>query len=91
MFNRVKFILSKRIFQNKDYFLDGKKKLNNMKKDYRQFSTSCEAPSQKPPPKGSDNFLVVLLMCGIVFVAKSNWPPPENPPSTPKDFEWIVM
>ena len=81
MFNRVKFVLSKRISQNnKGYFMDGKKKLNNIKKTSREFSTNVQ-----PSPNGGDNFLKVLLMCGIVFVANSSGPPPSE---VPYYFDW---
>ena len=83
MFNRVKFVLSKRISQNKGYFIDGKKKLSNIKKTTREFSTSL-----KPSPNGGDNFLIVLLMCGIVFVANSSEPPPS---AVPYYFDWTSI
>jgi hypothetical protein len=81
MFNRVKFVLSKRISQNKGYFMDGNKKRNSIKKTTREFSTSV-----KPSPNGGgDNFLVVVLMCGIVFAASSGGPPPSEVPCY---FDW---
>lgn len=80
MFNRIKFVLSKRISQNKGYFIDGKKKLSNTKKTTREFSTSVN-----PSPNGGDNFLVVVLMCGIVFAASSGGPPPSE---VPYYFDW---
>ena len=83
MFNRVKFVLSKRISQNKGYFIDSKKKLSNIKKTTREFSTSL-----KPSPNGRDNFLVVLLMCGVVFVANSSGPPPS---AVPYYFDWTSV
>ena len=83
MFNRIKFVLSKRISQNKGYFIDGKKKLSTTKKITREFSTSI-----KPSPNGGDNFLVVVLMCGIVFVANSSGPPPSE---VPYYFDWTSV
>jgi hypothetical protein len=83
MFNRVKFVLSKRISQNKGYFIDGKKKLNNIKKTSREFSTNVQ-----PSPNGGDNFLKVLLVCGIVFVANSSEPPPS---AEPYYFDWTSV
>ena len=85
MFNRVKFVLSKRIFQNKGYFIDNKKKLTNTKKTTREFSTNVQ-PS--PNGGGGDNFLILTLMCGIVFVANSSWPPPSD---TSYYFDWTVI
>jgi len=56
MFNRVQFVLSKRISQNKGYFiLDGKKKRNNIKNVRRDFSTNF-----RPSPNGGDNFLKLV-------------------------------
>ncbi len=83
MFNRVQFVLSKRISQNKSYFNNGKRKLNNIKKIGREFSTSVQ-----PSPNGGDNFLVVVLMGGIVFVANSRGPPPSE---VPHYFDWISI
>jgi hypothetical protein len=84
MFNRIKFVLSKRISQNKGYFIDGKKKLSNTKKTTREFSTSVN-PS---PNGGGDNFLVVVLICGIVFAASSGGPPPS---AVPYYFDWTSI
>ena len=83
MFNRVKFILSKRISPNKGYFMDGKKKLNNIKKIRREFSTNVQ-----PSPNGGDNFLMLVLMGGIVFVANSSGPPPSV---VPYYFNWAFI
>ena len=83
MFNRVKFVLSKRISQSKGYFMDGKKKRNNIKNVRREFSTILQ-----PSPNGGDNFLVVVLMCGIVFVANSSGPPPSEVPCY---FDWTSV
>ena len=83
MFNRVKFVLSKRISQNKGYFMDGKKKLNTIKKTNRTFSTNVQ-----PSPNGGDNFLIVVLMCGIVFVTSSSGPPPST---MPYYFDWTSI
>ena len=84
MFNRVKFILSKRISPNKGYFMDGKKKLNNIKKIRREFSTNV----QLSPNGGGDNFLMLVLMGGIVFVANSSGPPPSV---VPYYFNWAFI
>ena len=84
MFNRVKFVLSKRISQNKGYFRDGNKKLNSIKKTTREFSTSII----KPSPNGGDNFLVVVIMCGVVFAASSGGPPPSE---VPYYFDWTSI
>ena len=83
MFNRVQFVLSKRISQNKGYFiLDGKKKRNNIKNVRRDFSTNLQQPS---PNGGGDNFLMLVLMGGAVLVANSSGPPP---PEVPCYFDW---
>ncbi len=83
MFNRVKFVLSKRIFQNKGYFIYGKKKLHNINQSSRGFSTNLQ-----PSPNGGDNFLMLVLMCGVVFVANTSGPPP---PDVPYYFDWTSI
>jgi len=49
----------------------------------REFSTNLQ-----PSPNGGDNFLVVVLMCGIVFVANSSGPPPSEAPCY---FDWTSV
>lgn len=85
MFNRVQFVLSKRISQNKGYFIiDGKKKRNNIKNVRRDFGTSV----QPSPNGGGDNFLMFVLMGGVVFVANTSGPPP---PDVPYYFDWTSI
>ena len=79
MFNRVKFVVNKILFQtskNKESFSRNKKiynNKNNFNNNFNKVSVRKFTSSSKPPNEPNDLFLIATVVCGTLFTFKSTF------------------